>query len=58
MKKTIAQLKAAWNENPLAVIAVGAATVTAVAKLVDSTSAAQGRRAYAKQVEYRVKSKK
>lgn len=58
MNKTIAQIKAAWNDNPLAVIAVGAAAVTAASKLIDATSAAQGRRAYAKQVQYRVKSKK
>lgn len=58
MKKTLTQIKAAWNENPLAVITVGAAAVTAVAKLIDAGSAAQGRRAYAKQVNHRVKSTK
>jgi hypothetical protein len=48
------KLKKVWDENPLAVIAVSAAAVVAVAKLIDATSAAQGRRAYAKQVNYRV----
>lgn len=48
------KLKKAWDENPLAVIAIGAIAVTAVAKLIDATSAAQGRRAYARQVDYRV----
>lgn len=51
------KLKKAWDENPVAVIAVGAFALTAVAKTVDSLSAAQGRRAYAKQVDYRVKNR-
>lgn len=51
------KLKAYWNENPLAVLGVGAAVVTAVAKLLDASSAAQGRRAYAKQVNHRIKKK-
>ena len=49
------KLKQAWNENPLLVISVGASVVYATAKIIDATSAAQGRRAYAKQVNYRVK---
>jgi hypothetical protein len=48
------KLKMYWDENPLAVITVGALAVTAAAKLIDAMSAAQGRRAYAKQVDYRV----
>ena len=48
------KLKRAWDENPLAVIAIGALAVTAAAKLVDAMSAAQGRKAYARQVDYRV----
>lgn len=48
------KLKKAWDDNPLAVIAIGAFAVTAAAKFVDSWSAAQGRRAYARQVDYRV----
>ncbi len=43
-----------WNENPLKVIAVTVLAANAAAKLLDSVSAAQGRRAYAKQVNYRV----
>lgn len=46
-----------FNENPVQVIAVGALAATAAAKLLDAMSAAQGRRAYAKQVNYRVKTK-
>lgn len=52
------KLKKQWEENPLAVIGVGAAAVGAVAKFVDALSAAKGRRAYAKQVNYRVKHRK
>jgi hypothetical protein len=52
------KLKKQWDENPLAVIAIGALAVTATAKLIDALGAAQGRRAYARQVEYRVKNKK
>jgi hypothetical protein len=48
------KLKKQWDENPLLVVSVGAFSVTAVAKLVDALSAAQGRRAYARQVDYRV----
>jgi hypothetical protein len=52
------KLKKAWDENPLAVVAIGALAVTAAAKLIDSMSAAQGRRAYARQVDYRIHSPK
>lgn len=50
-------LKSEWNENPTAVIGVAAALILSVAKLIDATSAAQGRRAYAKQVNHSVKKK-
>lgn len=56
MKNLKTKLMRAWDENPLAVIAVGAAAVTAAAKLIDAASAVQGRRAYAKQVNHRTKS--
>ena len=52
------KLKKAWDENPLAVVAVGAFALGAVAKTIDAVSAAQGRRAYAKQVDYRVKTRR
>lgn len=52
------KLKHQAEENPLAALGVGAAAITAAAKLIDALSAAQGRRAYAKQVNYRVKKKK
>lgn len=51
------ELRKAWNENPVAVIGVGAAVAASAAKLIDSVSAAQGRRAYAKQVNHSIKKK-
>jgi len=48
------KLKAYWDENPVAVILVGAMAVTAAAKLIDAMSAAQGRRAYARQIDYKI----
>jgi len=54
----IDRLKAVWNDNPLGIITAGALALTAFAKIIDATSAAKGRRAYAKQVNYRVKTKK
>ncbi len=48
------KLKAYWNENPLQVIMVGAFAATAAAKLIDANSQAKSRKAYAKQIEYRV----
>lgn len=46
------------EENPLLAAGVAAGTITAIAKFVDALSAAQGRRAYAKQVKHSVKKKK
>lgn len=57
MKQGIEKLKRKFNEDPMTVIVVGALAATAVAKLIDALSAAQGRHAYAKQVEYRVSNK-
>lgn len=48
------RLKKEWNENPMQFIVVAAFAATAAAKLIDAGSAAQGRRAYARQVNYRV----
>lgn len=49
------KLTAFWNERPVETIMIGTLAVTAAAKLIDSMSAAQGRRAYAKQIDYKVK---
>lgn len=52
------RIKQQFNENPAGVVAAIGVALTGVAKLVDATSAAQGRRAYAKQVNFRVKNQK
>jgi hypothetical protein len=49
-KPGVDKLIRAFNENPLAVIAVSAAALTAMAKIIDAVSGVQGRRAYAKQI--------
>lgn len=54
----LTKLKEEFEQNPLAVLGVGALVTTAAAKLIDAVSAAKGRRAYAKQVDYRVKTRK
>ena len=51
------KLKKQWNEHPLECIIVISLAITATAKLVDSMSAAQGRRAYAKQINHKVNGK-
>lgn len=51
------ELRNAWRDQPLAVLGVGAAVIASSAKLIDSLSAVQGRRAYAKQVNNSVKKK-
>jgi hypothetical protein len=52
------RLKREWNENPLQVIMIGAFAATAAAKVLDTMSSANSRRAYAKQIDYRVKNKR
>lgn len=54
MKRGIEKIKRKFEEDPFTVIIIGSLAVTATAKLIDSLSAAQGRRAYARQVDYRV----
>jgi len=54
MKIGIDKLKQKFNEDPLQVIMIGALAATAAAKLLDSMSAAQGRRAYARQIDYKI----
>lgn len=52
------ELKAYWDREPLTVVAVLSGGVMALTGLYNAVSAAKGRRAYAKQVNYRVKNKK
>jgi hypothetical protein len=54
IKEGLNRIERKFNEDPLTVILVGSLALGAVAKFLDSASAAQGRRAYAKQVDYRV----
>jgi hypothetical protein len=54
MNRGIEKIKRKFEEDPITVIMVGAFAATAAAKLIDAMSAAQGRRAYARQVDYRV----
>lgn len=57
IKRGMNKIQQKFNEDPLTVIVIGSLAVGALAKLIDASSAAQGRRAYAKQVEYRVNRK-
>jgi hypothetical protein len=54
IKQGLNKLQQKFNEDPIVVIVVGSLALGAVAKVLDSASAAQGRRAYAKQVDYRI----
>lgn len=47
-------LKKEWEKNPLTVMVVVALTANAASRLLNAWSASKGRRAYAKQVDYRV----
>jgi hypothetical protein len=50
MNKIKTRIKREFEENPVQTIVVFTMAVTAIAKVIDVTSAAQGRRAYSKQV--------
>lgn len=54
MNKALDKIKQAWDENPLAVITIGAFAVTATAKLIDATTSARNSRAWQKEVDRRV----
>lgn len=51
------KLKEQFDENPVAVIGVAGLALAGVAKVINALSASQGRRAYAKQVNHRIKTK-
>lgn len=51
------KLKEEYNKNPLGTIGVCALAVTAAAKFIDVVTAAQGRRAYSKQINHKIKMK-
>lgn len=53
MNKAKDKIKQAWDENPLAVIAVGAMAATAAAKLLNAYTASQNSRAWDREVRRR-----
>lgn len=53
MKNAMDKLKQAWDENPLAVIAVGSTAVFAVAKLMDANNGRRNARAWETEVQRR-----
>jgi hypothetical protein len=53
--KFLNNLKQAAEENPVVVILAVAAVMTAGAKLIKAHGESKGSRAYARQVEYRIK---
>lgn len=54
MNKAIDKLKEAWNENPLACIAIGALAVTATAKLMEANTHRASRRTWEREVDRRI----
>lgn len=58
MKDGLEKLKQAFNENPVAVIGVISVAFAAAGKLIDAVGRYQGSRAYARDVNRRVKTSK
>lgn len=52
------KIKKEFENDPLKVIMITALATTALAKLIDATSAAKGRRAYARQIDYKIRNRK
>lgn len=55
MDKAWNAIKKRWEEDPLTVIMIGSVAASAAAALINSLSAAQGRRAYAKHASLRAR---
>lgn len=55
MNKAIERLKRAWDENPLACIAVGALAVTATAKLIEASNERARHRTWDREVDRRIR---
>lgn len=49
------KLKHAWNENPIGVTLVATAALTALGKVIAAVGGIQSRRAYARQIQYKIK---
>lgn len=52
------KIKQEWNDNPIQTAVVGSFVATAAAKLISAMSESRGRRAYAKQVNYKIRNRK
>jgi hypothetical protein len=48
------KIKQAWNDNPLAVIAIAALAATAAAKVMDANTQRQNAKVWAREVDRRV----
>jgi hypothetical protein len=55
MHPFLVNLKRQAEENPIVALGVGAATLTALGKLIDALGHARGSNAYAKDVNRRIK---
>lgn len=53
MKKAQARIKQAFEENPMAVIAIASGAAIAIAKLIEAGTAANNSRAWKKEVNRR-----
>lgn len=49
------KIKFEWERNPVNVVAAAGVAATGVAALLNALSAAQGRRAYARQINHKIK---
>lgn len=58
MEKFLENLKREAEANPVMALAVGAALITAVSKLLDAHGHNAGSRAYARQIEYKLRNAK
>lgn len=57
-QRGIDRLKDEWNENPMLVLTVFGIAAGGTAKLIDAASSAQSKRAYAKQIDAKLKERK
>lgn len=53
MKNAKDKIKQAWEENPMAVIAIASGTALAVAKVIDAMTAVENSRTWRKEVNRR-----
>jgi len=54
MSEATDKIKQYWNEHPMETIIITSIAVGAVTKLIEALTTVQSRRAYARQVEYRI----